>query len=261
MAAPDSTALPTPIAQKECLKCREIKPIADFNKRAKSLDGFHTWCRTCVSEYKKRLWHGASAEQIESRKAQRKRWDTDHQERKKEYNAAYYAANKAKLSANSKAHYRNNIEKAREWHREYYDANKERILDWHRGYRRDNRDHANKRSARYTKMRKAKDVVFDLRVRVVANISGRIRAMGYTKRSRTHEILGCDFEFFKLHIERQFLRGMTWENRGAWHLDHIIPLATAKTEADVIRLNHFTNLRPMWAEDNLSKGAKVLTLL
>lgn len=54
---------------------------------------------------------------------------------------------------------------------------------------------------------------------------------------------------------------MTWQNRGEWHIDHIVALATAKTEADVLALNHFTNLRPMWGPDNLKKGAKQTHLI
>ena len=50
---------------------------------------------------------------------------------------------------------------------------------------------------------------------------------------------------------------MTWENHGKWHIDHIIPLATAKTEKQVLKLNNYKNLRPLWAEDNLKKKAKI----
>ncbi len=81
------------------------------------------------------------------------------------------------------------------------------------------------------------------------------------KLKRTSEILGCSIEFFKSHIERQFTRGMSWENRKDWHIDHIIPLSSAKTEEEVIALNHFTNLRPMFATDNRKKGDKVTHLI
>lgn len=85
---------------------------------------------------------------------------------------------------------------------------------------------------------------------------------GYTKRSKSQEIIGCDWIFFKAHIERQFLKGMSWELMGnEIHLDHITPLVTAKTIDDVISLNHFTNLRPMWAKDNLSKGVRITNLI
>jgi hypothetical protein len=49
---------------------------------------------------------------------------------------------------------------------------------------------------------------------------------------------------------------MSFDNYGQWHIDHIIPLATAKTEQDVYTLSHYTNLQPLWAKDNISKGAK-----
>lgn len=51
---------------------------------------------------------------------------------------------------------------------------------------------------------------------------------------------------------------MSWENRSLWHIDHIIPLASATTEEGVYQLNHFKNLRPLWAEDNLRKGSKIV---
>jgi len=46
---------------------------------------------------------------------------------------------------------------------------------------------------------------------------------------------------------------MNWHNKGKWHIDHIIPLKAAKTEFEVIALNHYTNLQPLWAKDNLTK--------
>ena len=87
------------------------------------------------------------------------------------------------------------------------------------------------------------------------------RNKGYAKSSKTTAILGCDWKTLKLHIERQFTKNMTWENRSEWHIDHIVPLASANTEEELIALNHYTNLRPMWAEDNLSKGAKMEFLI
>jgi hypothetical protein len=51
---------------------------------------------------------------------------------------------------------------------------------------------------------------------------------------------------------------MTLENHGEWHLDHIIPLASATTEEEIIKLNHYTNFQPLWAEENLSKGDRII---
>jgi hypothetical protein len=64
-------------------------------------------------------------------------------------------------------------------------------------------------------------------------------------------------ETTKAHIEAQFHPGMSWGNYGQWHVDHIIPLASAKTAEELVALCHHTNLQPLWAEDNLRKGAKI----
>lgn len=98
----------------------------------------------------------------------------------------------------------------------------------------------------------------------VFNVSCRIRSClrrVVLQKTKSSKLLGCSWVDLANHLERQFVDGMGWHNRNEWHIDHIIPLATAKTEADVIALNHFTNLRPMWARENMSKGAKVLNLI
>lgn len=71
-------------------------------------------------------------------------------------------------------------------------------------------------------------------------------------------LLGCSVEFLKQHLEKQFKNGMSWENHGKWHIDHIIPLASAKTQEKIEYLCHYTNLQPLWAKDNQSKGAKII---
>ena len=92
-------------------------------------------------------------------------------------------------------------------------------------------------------------------------IRGRINSCLKYKKSKglsTASILGCSMVELKLHLEKQFLPGMTWDNHGqiGWHVDHIIPLSTATTEADVIRLNHYSNLQPLWYYDNVRKNPK-----
>ena len=69
--------------------------------------------------------------------------------------------------------------------------------------------------------------------------------------------MGCTPEFLKEHLQSQFKDGMGWDNYGSWHIDHIIPLSVAKDEKEIYRLCHYTNLQPLWAIENLSKGNKV----
>ena len=71
------------------------------------------------------------------------------------------------------------------------------------------------------------------------------------------EILGCSKEDLIRHIESKFVEGMSWDNMRLWHIDHIVPLTSAKTIEDIYKLNHYTNLQPLWAEDNLRKNARL----
>lgn len=108
----------------------------------------------------------------------------------------------------------------------------------------------------YMRSRRKEDPMFDMACRLRSRISLMIRKNGYQKTCKTNEMLGCNWEEFVFYIESKFAIGMSWENRNLWHIDHIIPLASAKSEDDLIKLNHFSNLQPMWAAENIRKGAK-----
>jgi len=109
---------------------------------------------------------------------------------------------------------------------------------------------------KYQTKRKKSDSIFKLIKDMRSNLCRIIRGQGYTKKSSCNDIYGCSWEQLKNHIESQFKDGMSWENRGEWHIDHIIPLVNATTEEQLIRLNHFTNLRPLWAKENLTRRKK-----
>lgn len=126
-----------------------------------------------------------------------------------------------------------------------------------RSYYLANKEKTNARTYRNQKNRLDADPAFAMHKRVSRGIRRLVGRMLDKKQSTTSKIIGCTKGEFKTHIESKFLEGMTWDNRVQWHIDHIIPLATAKTVEDVIRLNHYTNLRPLWATDNLRKGAKL----
>jgi hypothetical protein len=119
------------------------------------------------------------------------------------------------------------------------------------------------KTSRVTSNRRKSDPLFKFstNTRCTINSAFKRAAKGlYTKSTgdTTRSILGCSFKDFASYILSQFTEGMTLENYGEWHLDHIIPLATAKTREDVVSLNHYTNFQPLWAKDNLSKGSKIL---
>lgn len=104
------------------------------------------------------------------------------------------------------------------------------------------------------KKRYKNDIMFSLKIKLRTMIYDSIEY----KSKKTEDILGCTFEEFKIYLESKFENWMTWENRGlyngdfdyGWDIDHIIPLSTAKTEEDVIKLNHYTNLQPLCSKLN-----------
>jgi hypothetical protein len=89
-------------------------------------------------------------------------------------------------------------------------------------------------------------------------ISGFMQIKKMTKRNKTFQMLGCTPQELILHIEKQFKPGMNWNNWSVhgWHLDHIVPLDSGKNQEEVEKLCHYTNLQPLWAEENLKKSNK-----
>jgi hypothetical protein len=89
---------------------------------------------------------------------------------------------------------------------------------------------------------------------------GRTRAAVSQGRkcASTMELVGCTIEELREHLEAQFGPGMTWKNRGEWHIDHIRPCVSfdLSDPAQQRECFHYTNLQPLWAHDNLVKHTK-----
>ena len=118
-----------------------------------------------------------------------------------------------------------------------------------------------KRKSEYERWKRRwnEDEMFAMKVRLRNLIRNSFRRQGYKKfNTSTEEIVGMNYNDFKEYLESKFVDGMSWENRGDWHIDHIIPLSLATSEEEIIGLCHYVNLQPLWAEDNRSKGDKIL---
>jgi hypothetical protein len=104
------------------------------------------------------------------------------------------------------------------------------------------------------------DPLYKLKVNLRRRILTYLNSKNIIKSNTTFNIIGCSPEFLKQHIEELFSNEMSWENYGlfGWHIDHIIPLSSAKNESEFYNLCHYTNLQPLWAEDNLKKSNKLL---
>lgn len=188
---------------------------------------------------------------------------------RKEYKRLYYIENKAKIlakkaesalqnSANVKAWAEANKERVTQYQKQYYADNKDKIIQRQEKYRQNNLDHIRVRQNAYMKKRKAEDPLFKLSYNLRVLIGQGIKKNGYTKKTKISAILGCSWEQMKSHLEERFTDGMTWDNMGEWHLDHIVPVSSAKTEYELLAINHYTNFQPLWAADNMRKGNKLI---
>jgi hypothetical protein len=151
-----------------------------------------------------------------------------------------------------------NKEKIAELNKSYSEKNKEKIANYKRQHYLENKEKIEKYRNEWRSNKVKVDSLFKLTNNTRTLIKQSFRRNGYSKNSKTYQILGCTFEEFKIHLEKQFTEGMNWENQGQWHLDHIYPVSLAKDEEELIRLNHYTNFQPLWAVDNIKKGNKII---
>ena len=136
-------------------------------------------------------------------------------------------------------------------------------------YRINFKDDYNKDRRERYRLKKLSDPYYSLNCSIRALITFSIKRSGYKKKNKTEEILGCTINEFILYLENQFEPWMNWSNYGnwngiptemntAWDIDHIIPSSFATSEDDVIKLNHYTNLRPLFSYVNrYIKGDRV----
>lgn len=211
---------------KKCLLCGLVKLLAEFYSQPRGLYGKHSRCKSCMSELH-RKYREVKGDELA---AQKREW------REK---------NKEEISARVRAARNPEKEKARK-----------------RAYRARDIEHV-RRLDRESAARRADRLEFKLNNRVRAQIHRVLRKS--KSRISTVDLLGYTMEELKDHLERQFEEGMTWENMGDWHIDHIIPLSLFKFSGpecpEIRKAWALYNLRPMWSSENMSKGAKRIYLI
>lgn len=200
---------------KICSKCGVEKDIINFRKEKRTKNGFQSQCKQCEREYA-----------LKNRKKQ------------VNYMKEYYKKNKDKLSQKSKI-YRDN-------HKE-----EKRLQD--KRYREEHRKELNKKQLE----RKKNDPIYKLKCNLRGMIKNSFRRRGFKKKQKGEEIYGCSVNELIEHLintyEDNYSEKWNWEYLKDVHVDHIIPLSSANTEEDVIKLCHYTNLQLLKAKDNLSK--------
>lgn len=142
----------------------------------------------------------------------------------------------------------------------YYHKNKEVCLRNSAAWQKANAEKMNERRRSRRRADPLLRLAIQLRVRLntaIRRSASEIQGVSAVRH------LGCSIEELKSHLESLFSVGMTWGNwgrgLGKWNIDHVVPLSSAKTEEDMRRLCHWTNLQPLWFLDNVRKGGRMPT--
>ena len=220
---------------KICCKCNVKKEITEFPKDKSKKDGLYSYCKKCVI-------------------SKSNNYKLKNPEKLKESKQKEYKKNIKKYKLSQKKFKENNPKYQNEYNKEYYLSNSEKIKEKVCYYYSNNKEKYNE----YLKNKRKNDIIFNLKCNIRSRIFFYLKKKNILKNNRTFEIVGITPIELKKYLEKKFINDMSWENQGKWHIDHIIPLSSAKTEDELYRLCHYTNLQPLWAEDNLKKGNKIL---
>lgn len=136
-------------------------------------------------------------------------------------------------------YYKNNKEEISNQRKQHYKENKKRILD---------------RNKKYIRERLNTDPVFRLKRNLYRRVNNFVK--GKDKSIKTIDLLGCTVKELRSHLESKFTKGMSWNNYGEWHVDHIFPCASfdLRKSEEQRKCFYYTNLQPLWAADNFKKS-------
>lgn len=173
----------------------------------------------------------------------------------KEYKQQHYLKNKKKYNKRAKEYRKENKEELKKYFKDYREKNKELIKERRKRYYQNNKERVNKKTLEQKNKNPNIKIAHSLRNRMIKALNGT------SKSASTQKLLGCSFDEFRTYLETKFYGEMSWENYGSyWHIDHVVPCAsfdlTLKEEQE--KCFHFSNMQPLTAEENLSKGKKVI---
>lgn len=260
---------------KTCTKCNKSKKLELFHKSSRSKDGYKSACIECKNKANKKYYNKT----IEYQRL-RKRRDIDIKSPKKielekkqellnvgkkqcikcsEIKALkFYHKNKAQFGGHNNvckdcrnSNLRNKYNKD--------DNYSEKQIKKSNNYYKNNSKECIQKSIEYKRNKEKTDELYRLKKRLKRRVYDIMRQNNWTYNDKKDKYIGCSYRELKKYIEKQFEPGMTWDNNTThgWHIDHTIPMSLAENEEEAARLNYYTNLKPMWAKDNLSKGNRI----
>lgn len=214
---------------KKCRICNEIKELTEFHKKKNTPDGHRHECKECVKDIQKKYKEAP-----------------DFKEKRKEYDKKRYDENREQILERKKDYHIENKKDILKQKAEYRKENQDKIIKW----RENNKERNVIGQANY---RKSKPHVVAWR----SVLYSTLKRLDTAKAGYTIDMLGYSATDLKNHLESQFTEGMTWENHGDWHIDHRVPVTAFTSDADIKEVCALSNLQPLWAFDNMSKGNRV----
>jgi hypothetical protein len=224
--------------KKTCNQCNLEQSLDNFYKKKGGKYGVMSVCKLC---FKNRVqeYQTTNKDIVSERRKQR------------------YLDNKSEYSERNKTNYLKNQTVRKEKQKQYSALNKEKRKEYNQ------RPEIKKRDNEYSKAHYKATPEKHLAKNIRCSISMRIKEIDSKKDQKTLDIVGLNsWTEFKEYIEKQFTEGMSWNNYGNkietdWSIDHIIPISSATTLDEVKKLNHYTNLRPLWHLENIKKRDKI----
>lgn len=220
-----------------CTKCKRALPRESFWADKRVVRGTQSRCKECMGA----RYRGWAEKNHDARRKTNLGWAGRNREKIKALNRKYHEANRGRLAAHSK---------------KYREENREAISKQRRAQYRKRREIIIARVGAYMKRRRREDPVFRARANLRTRLTEALRRN--SKSAKTMDLVGCTLPRLRAHLESLFAPGMSWDNYGKWHIDHIMPCASFDLldPAQQRECFHYTNLQPLWAEDNIRKRDK-----
>lgn len=217
-------------------------------------------CLVCLREHAIKARYSMTDEQKEAKRARGRKYAAKNKEARSAYHKEYYKKNKEKIAEKSRKWFAENKDRvyanraalrARE-----PDRIKEKSSEYTKKYRAKNPEKINAYQSQYRKEKYANDTQWKAAFRIRAMLA---RVLGQTKQpkwAKSEEMIGYTRSELINHLDSLLKDGMTWDNFGEWHIDHIKPVSAFIKEGvtDPAVVNALSNLQPLWAEDNFKKS-------
>lgn len=264
------------IEYKRCSICGELFPNTnEYFYYAKKADGIlSNHCKKCDNACKKR-WRekvkSDGGERLEKMCEQRRKYYQTHKEQHAEWAKEYAKKHTEQYKESCKRYRKKYPEKHKAlidawWEKQTEEERKQRKKQYYQNGKEFQREYEKahrKERCEWAKMRQEKqkeiDPLFDLKRRIRVVVYESFKRKKYNKAEcfgmKTIDIIGCSYEEMKQHLAKTFKEnyGYDYITGEPVHIDHIVPLSTAKNLEDIIRLNHYTNLQLLKPTDNLTK--------